>query len=471
MDAPYSQEAEEAVIGAVFTSPLAYLNISSFLKSDDFFFLKHAWIWEAMRSVIANDDKIDTVTVSERLLATGQLVEVGGPAYFTQLISSVPTSAHAEVYGRLVERCAIRRRIMQAADKIILLAVDETISVEEVCMQSEAELLDVTGLGVEQKENDIATLAQAYQTNIEKLIELRQQGIMPGLPTGFGPVDDIIGGSYRGEITLIAAPLKHGKTTYSLNVARNRASAGARIVIFSIEMDSNEIIRKMISAETGISIATIKDAKFTVNQRSQMFEATRRISKWPLHIIASYRPLTPIDIRRELRQIVREQVIDNVLIDGLWLMASNNTRRSITDNRWLEYADIMIELIKIKREFNISIDLVHQCNAAPSRRGRTDKRFQESDLGGAIAIGQNVDTIIGLYRHSYYYPDTEDNDLEVIVKATRAGNTGTAILQFDKDHERYTYSVRSIDHDDTPQPNVIVRPPGKVPDDSKGRYH
>ena len=61
-DVPYSQEAEEAVIGAVLTNPIAYLNVSSFLKPDDFFLLRHAYIWEAMREIVGRGDEIDTVT-------------------------------------------------------------------------------------------------------------------------------------------------------------------------------------------------------------------------------------------------------------------------------------------------------------------------------------------------------------------------------------------------------------------------
>ena len=466
MDAPYSQEAEEAVIGAVFTNPIAYLNVASFLNPDDFFFLKHTYIWEAMRNIIANGDKIDTVTVSERLLATGQLAEVGGPAYFTQLISKVPTSVHAEVYGHLVERAALRRRLMQAADGIKLLAIDETLSVENVCMQAEGKLLDITGLGVEQTETDIKFIAHKYLTTVEELIALREQGIVPGLPTGFEPVDDIIGGAYKKEIIVIAGPPKSGKTTWSLNIARNRLRVGACIAIFSVEMSEAEIMCKLISAETGIPVATIKNVAFTAQQYSQFVEATNKISQWPLHIIDAYRPLTPIDIRRELRKIIQNAAIDNLLIDGLWLMNSNSTRRSITEQRNLEVKDIMIELLNIAAEFNVSIDLVHQCNSAAN--SRRDKRFQLFDLAESIDVARNAQTLIGLYRASYYNSDAPDNDIEVIVKANRNGNTGTATLQFDKAHELYTYSERSVE---SAMGYKSDKPLIDVPETRKDIYH
>ena len=462
-DVPYSQEAEEAVIGAVLTNPIAYLNVSSFLKPDDFFLLRHTYIWEAMREIVSRGDEIDTVTLSERLLATGQLADVGGPAYFTQLISKVPTSIHAEVYGHLVERCAMRRRLMMASDEIKKLACDETLDVGDIFMQAEAKLLDVTGYGVEQTETAIKDIAHKYLTTVEELIALRERGIVPGLPTGFMPIDSIIGGGYKGELIVWAGPEKSGKSTVSLNIVRNRAKVGACVVVFSCEMAAAAITRKFISMEAGVPVDTIKNVSFEPGQYSRFFEAANKVSKWKLHIIDAYRTLTPIDVRRELRKIKQNQVIDSVLIDGLWLMESNSTRRMITDNRSYELKDVSKELVKISKEFNVPIDLVHQCNrAAESRR---DKRFRMSDLSESAGAAQNAYTVIGLYRAGYYFQDSDD-DLEVIVIANRDGNTGTATLQFDKSAELYYCGKRVISD---AQPQLIDT--SNLDDGRKDIYH
>ena len=111
---PYSQESEEAVIGAVLTNPRYYLNIAAFLKPEDFFFLRHNYIWAAIGRLEAKHEPIDTVTLSNELMAANQIAEIGGPAFLTQLISSTPTSTHAEIYGNLVKRAAQRRELMIA---------------------------------------------------------------------------------------------------------------------------------------------------------------------------------------------------------------------------------------------------------------------------------------------------------------------------------------------------------------------
>src|SRR5690554_393153 len=141
---PYSQEAEEAVIGAVLVNPEAYLAVASFLKPEDFFILRHAYIWEALGRISERNESIDYLTVQEELRALGRLAEIGGPAYLTQLMNAMPTSMHAEVYGRIVERAAIRRRLLAAADEIKSLAMDEELPIEKVTDEAESKLFSVT---------------------------------------------------------------------------------------------------------------------------------------------------------------------------------------------------------------------------------------------------------------------------------------------------------------------------------------
>ena len=109
---PHSREAEEAVIGAVFINPEAYYDVASFLKADDFYIHRHRWIWETFSRLHDRRAPIDFLTVSEELDQLSQLAEVGGPAYLSGLINNVPSSLHAEAYGRIVESTAIRRRML-----------------------------------------------------------------------------------------------------------------------------------------------------------------------------------------------------------------------------------------------------------------------------------------------------------------------------------------------------------------------
>ena len=76
--------------------------------------------------------------------SAGQLAEIGGPAYLTALLNQVPTSLHAEAYGRMVEAAAIRRRMLTAANQIATLAYNEREAVETVIEESEKSIFNVS---------------------------------------------------------------------------------------------------------------------------------------------------------------------------------------------------------------------------------------------------------------------------------------------------------------------------------------
>jgi len=108
--APHSREAEEAVVGSVLINPEAYYDVADFLTAEDFHIHRLRWIWEAFTSLHEQRIPMDMLTVTEELDRVGHLAEVGGPAYLTSLVNNVPTSLHAEAYGRLVQQGSIRRR-------------------------------------------------------------------------------------------------------------------------------------------------------------------------------------------------------------------------------------------------------------------------------------------------------------------------------------------------------------------------
>src|SRR5688572_8342160 len=120
--APFSQEAEEAVLGSILLDPPQFVALASFLKAEDFFMLRNTYIWKALERLNQRNDPIDHITLAEELENMEVLDTIGGRAYLMQLVNNTGTSMYAEVYGRLVERTAIRRRLMIVSDEIRKLA-------------------------------------------------------------------------------------------------------------------------------------------------------------------------------------------------------------------------------------------------------------------------------------------------------------------------------------------------------------
>ena len=141
---PYSREAEEAVLGAVLVNPEAYYDVAQFLAPEDFYLHRNRWIYESFTSLHDQRLPIDLLTVSEELERQGRLDEVGGPAYLTGLLNSVPTSLHAEAYGHLVEHTGTRRRLLEAANQIARLAYQSETMIEEVVNDAEKAIFAVS---------------------------------------------------------------------------------------------------------------------------------------------------------------------------------------------------------------------------------------------------------------------------------------------------------------------------------------
>ena len=141
---PANLEAERAVLGSLLIAPDAIIKVANFLRAEDYFRERHAWIYDVMMSLQERHEPLDFVTVQDELERRGQLQEVGGPAYLTELASSTPTSINVDFYARIVERTALLRRLITAATEIATLAYDESRDVDEVIDRAEALIFGVS---------------------------------------------------------------------------------------------------------------------------------------------------------------------------------------------------------------------------------------------------------------------------------------------------------------------------------------
>ncbi len=206
---PYSQEAEEATLGAIMLNPVAYFGVAAFLKAEDFYILRHKYIWEAFERINERGAPVDYLTVMQELKDLGYLDEIGGPAYLTHLLNNTPTSIHAEVYARLIESRATRRRLMVASDHIKGLALNEELTIEEVINDSESKLFDVTE---RQLSRELIPMHEAMSTYYERIEHLmHNRGGALGLPSGFKDLDKLLGGLQKSDLLIFAGRPGMGK--------------------------------------------------------------------------------------------------------------------------------------------------------------------------------------------------------------------------------------------------------------------
>ena len=423
---PASLEAEQALLGALLLQPKAYFSIASFLAEDDFFLKRHEYIWTALSRLHERGEAIDYLTLTRELQDMKALDEVGGAAYLTSLVNNTPSSAHAEVYGRLVERTSIRRKMLVATDEIRRLALDEELPIDKVISDAEKTLLEVGNSQIKREFVPIWDAVSEYYDEMEKL--LRGDDGAVGLPMGFNSLDSLLGGFQKSDLVVIAGRPGMGKTSWLLTVALNVARRGARVALFTMEMGVEQMVQRLISMETGISIQKLRTANITAREQTRFAEAIGRISNLPL-FIDDTASITPMEIRTKCRRLQHEYGLDIVMVDYMQLMSAG---RNFQNNRVQEISYISRALKDLARELNVTVISAAQLSRAVEHR--QDRRPQLSDLRESGSIEQDADAVLFLYRDEVSNPDASEfpNQADVLLSKHRHGPTGAVQLYFEK---------------------------------------
>ncbi|MCC9074982.1 replicative DNA helicase [Litorilinea aerophila] len=424
---PANLEAERAVLGALLIDPDAIIKVANFLRPEDFFRERHAWLYEAMLALNERHEPLDFVTLVDELERRGQLEDVGGPAYITDLISTTPTAIYVDHYARIVERTAVLRRLIAAAGKIAELAYDESQDVDEVVDRAEQIIFGVS----ESRIHRDLTPIRAIMTGVVERIDFltRNRDTLMGVPTGFTMLDRLLGGFQKSDLIILAGRPGMGKTSFALSIAQNAAKRyGARVAIFSLEMSSEQLVQRLLSMETGIDSHRLRLGDVHEEEWPILLEAANMLAS--TNIFIDDTPAASVtEIRTKARRLYAEHGLDLILIDYMQLMTGQGGRN---ENRQQEISYISRSLKALARELNVPVIALSQLSRAVE--SRADKRPMLSDLRESGSIEQDADVVLFIYREDYYIEDTDrQNIADVLVAKHRHGSTGTASLYFRKE--------------------------------------
>jgi len=422
---PHNIEAEEAVLGSLLIDPDAILQTSTFLKETDFYLERHAWIYEAINDLHERRQPTDLVTLSDELERRNQLAEIGGGAYLTSLINATPTSIHVEYYARIVERTAVLRRLIAAAGKIAQLAYQDSEDVDTVVDRAEEIIFGVSERRIERDLRPIRQVLDAYYDRVEYLYQ--HQGEVIGIPTGLADLDKLLGGLQRSDVIVMAGRPGMGKTSLGLSIALQAARQHhKRVAIFSLEMSAEQLVQRLVSAETGIDSQRLRLGNIKPDEWPTFYQAIRLLAETSIYIDDTP-AISALDLRAKSRRLHAEHGLDLLIVDYLQLM-TGGTRN---ENRQQEISFISRSIKSLARELNIPILALSQLSRQVE--SRADKRPMLSDLRESGSIEQDADVVLFIYRDDVYNPDTEfPNIAEIIVSKHRSGPTGIFSVYFKK---------------------------------------
>jgi replicative DNA helicase len=392
---PANIEAERAVLGSLLIDQDAIIKVASFLRPQDFFRERHAWLYDAMLSLNERHEPLDYVTLVDELERREQLDDVGGPAYITDLVNSTPSAMSVDHYASIVERTAVLRRLISAASKIAELAYDERQDVATVVDRAEQIIFGVS----ESRIHRDLTPVRAIMSNVVDQIDFlaRNQGTLMGVPTGFSMLDRMLGGFQKSDLIILAGRPGMGKSSLAISVAQNAAKLhDTRVAIFSLEMSNEQMVQRLLAMETGIDSHRLRLGQIYDEEWPILLEAANRLAQTSIFIDDT--PAASVnEIRTKARRLFAEHGLDLILIDYMQLMSGQAGRN---ENRQQEISYISRSLKGLARELNVPVLALSQLSRAVE--SRADKRPMLSDLRESGCL--TGDTLVYLPDSGAYIP-------------------------------------------------------------------
>jgi len=405
-------------------------SVAEILKPDDFYREDHREIYEAIMDLFEKAEPVDLITVSDQLKVRGSLDNVGGLEYLTGIATSVPTTANARHYAKIVEEKSILRKLIKTSSDIINMGYEASEEVSTVLDRAEKGIFDIL-----QKRNmqGFSHIKDVLVDAFNRLEELyNNKGFVTGIHTGFTDLDYKTAGLQKSDLILIAARPAMGKTSFALNIAQYAAiHHNIPTAVFSLEMSKEQLTNRILCSEVMVDSQRMRTGKLEDDDWKKIARALGPLSEAPIYIDDT--PGTSVmEIRAKCRRLKLEKDLGLIVIDYLQLMQG----RGRNENRQQEISEISRSLKILAKEINVPVITLSQLSRAPE--SRSDHRPMLSDLRESGAIEQDADLVIFLYRDDYYNPDSDKKNIaEVIIAKHRNGSTGTVELRWFGEYTKF----------------------------------
>ena len=433
---PNSPDAERSVLGSCLLSQEALGTAVEILRPDDFYNVSYRKMFEILSSMYIADKTVDILTVSEELKARNLLETLGGNMFLAGLMSSVTTTANIITHAEIVRDYALRRRLIDAGSRIVDLANRTDNDTKSIIEEAERLIFEAAQNKSANDFRHVREIIKPVFVGVEERYK-QNDNITAGYPTSFTDLDDYTGGLQPGSLTIIAARPSMGKTAFAVNIAQfGGGEANRPVLIFSLEMPAEQLVLRMLSAESGVNLSLLNSGTFDTETFKYVREACGVLAGRNIFINDDSN-LTAMDFRSRCRRFkTRHPDLALVIVDYLQLMSSGEGR---PEGRQQEVSDISRMLKVSARELECPVIALSQLSrAVESRNGN---KPQLSDLRDSGAIEQDADLVLLMYREDYYGEnennDLQDSEADIRVAKNRNGRTGVFKLTFKREFTRF----------------------------------
>ena len=429
---PQNLEAEQSVLGGILLENESISKVLETLLPDDFYRESHRKIFNSMIELFEKSEPIDLITLTNQLKSMGHLDGVGGSAYLSSLVDSIPTAANITYYARIVKEKSVLRRLITTATEIVTRGYGDEDDVWDLLDEAEKSIFQIGESQIRPSFFKMKSILQESFKTIEKLYESKE--IVTGVPSGFNDIDKLTSGFQASDLIIIAGRPSMGKTAFCLNIAQHvSVEKNIPVAFFSLEMSKEQLVMRMLCSEAQVDAHRVRGGFLGETDWPKLTRAAGTLSEAPI-FIDDTPALSVLEMRAKSRRIMAEHKLGLVIVDYLQLMRGRglSTRgRAASESREQEISDISRSLKALAKELQIPVIALSQLNRRVEER--TNKRPQLADLRESGAIEQDADLIGFIYRDEVYNKGDDNPNkgiAEVIIGKQRNGPVGDVKLAF-----------------------------------------
>lgn len=435
---PHSAETENAILGTVLTWPDCWRVVSSLVSRGDFYQFVAKLVFECMEQASSQRRPIDPVTVYD-LLETKRLAQpemAKATAYLAECMESAVSASSVRAHCGTLKRYALDRALLSISAASSDLAyrgdIEHGQKVEEIHRRV-VELSGTTSDGMRVYRD----VARETMLELERIHNAGETIL--GLSTGYPAIDQRWKGMRPGNLITLAGRPGMGKTTLAMNIAEHVAKRGARVLVFSLEMEAGELMEKTLSALSGVDYRHVQTGEFFGDSGnvSRVVSAVAEVGAMDLTICEDGN-LTIAQLIARARSEHAEKPLDLVVVDHLQLLARSTPRQSEYDT----LSEASKGLKGLAKELRAPVLMLSQLNRDIEKRPANKRRPVMADLRGSGSIEQDSDIVAFVYREWVYDKTTPaPNAAEVISEKVRKGWPGTDYLRAELDRSRFAEHV------------------------------
>jgi replicative DNA helicase len=360
MTTPASLDAEKAFLSCVIQNINILNEAADYASPKLFFHPCHKRIFESALELWKEGRDCDLVTLTDAMSNNGTLELIGGPAVLADCFMAPSISSNWREYLEILRRKHTARLAKSGAERIIQAADDPAVGGElsEVVQK----VLVAVAADAESK-GRIESLKEVAMNRVNTYEEIyRNRGKLIGVTTGFKQLDDITGGFREGQLIVIGAATKGGKTSMAVNMATRAANAGHSVGFISLEMSSGELFDRFVASYGGVDISVLskEPSKRDIDGISR---AATQASLLPV-FIRDEGDVNPLQLRAAMRRMCAVHKTRVIVVDYIQLLSPTDRK----DSRERQVAEASRTLKQLAKELNITIIALTQLNADGASR-------------------------------------------------------------------------------------------------------